>query len=74
MSEQITELSRDEIDAVSGGISFFAFASQSNFAGVAQNAQSLQAASNYAVGFGNVQANVQVATNTNIATVVQTNL
>ncbi len=73
MPEHITELSRDEIDAVSGGRWFFASESQSNLGGISQNAQSFQGASNYAAGFGNIQANVQVATNTNIATIIQNN-
>ncbi len=74
MPEHITELSHDEIEAVSGGGHGWFFSdSQSNFASVSQNAQSFQGASNFAYGYGNVQANVQVATNTNIATVIQNN-
>ncbi len=74
MPEHITELSYDEVDAVSGGNWFFASQSQNNFASVGQNAQSWQAASNFAAyGVGNVQANVQVATNTNNLVLIQTN-
>jgi len=73
MFEQITDLSHDEIEAVSGGHGWFFSDSQSNFASVSQNAQSFQGASNFAYGYGNVQANVQVATNTNVATVIQNN-
>ena len=74
MSEQITELSRDEIDAVSGGLILFpVFQSQSNTALVYQNATSSQWASNGALGGGNVQLNVQTANNANGALVGQGN-
>ena len=74
MSEHVTELSRDEIDAVSGGLILFpVFRSQSNAALVGQNATSSQWASNGALGGGNVQLNVQTAQNTNSALVGQGN-
>ena len=74
MPEHITELSRDEIDAVSGGL-FFGFGDvQSNVALVGQNATSSQWASNGALGGGNFQLNLQSAENTNKAFVGQLNL
>jgi len=74
MFEQITDLSHDEIEAVSGGNWFFpGFESQNNSAFVYQNATSSQYASNGAFGGGNLQLNIQKAENTNYALVKQEN-
>jgi len=73
MFEQITELSHDEIEAVSGGWYFPGFGSQNNNAYVYQNATSSQYASNGAFGGGNLQLNIQKAENSNYALVKQEN-
>jgi len=72
MSERITELFHDEIDAVAGG--WFFGDVQSNIAVVGQNAQSFQGASNTAFGGGNLQFNIQAAENENDAYVKQVNV